>query len=72
MNGFITTLEQAEEFFRRCQEQQANTIEKRLEILNQMAKERLVFHQTEEQLNKRMNKKKVLVIKNGKQRSNSR
>ena len=63
MNGFLTTLEQAEEFFNRCLKKEAITLEERLAILKEMQKERRVFEQTEEQLKKRMEGKNVLKIK---------
>lgn len=62
-DGFITTAEFAEEFFRRCIEKEAVTMEERLKIMNDMKAERKVFPQTKEQIAKRVNGKNVLVVK---------
>lgn len=63
MEGYLTTVDQAEEFFRRCGEKKAETLEERLEILRQMGIEHRVFHQTEEQIKKRIKGKKVALVK---------
>lgn len=61
--GFLTTLEQAEEFFKRCLDKEAVTLPERLAILEQMQKERRVFAQSEKQLEARLNGKNVLRVK---------
>lgn len=63
MEGYLTTLDQAEEFFRRCSELKEDTLENRMAILKAMALERRAFHQSEEQIKKRVKNKKVLVVK---------
>ncbi len=65
MNGYLLTLDQTEEFFKRCIEQNAHTFQERLAIMKEMAKERRAFFQTAEQLTKRMKGKRVLKITNG-------
>lgn len=64
IDGYLTTVDQAEEFFRRCMENKAETLEERLEILRQMEIEHRVFPQTEEQIKKRIKGKKVLRVVN--------
>lgn len=61
--NFLTTVDQAFEFYKRCQEQGAETLEERIKIAEQMARERLVFKQTDAQLLKRLKGKKVLEVK---------
>lgn len=67
MSQYLTTLGQAEEFFKRCVERKAESREARLEILAEMAKERRMFAIDEKQLAKRLEGKKVLHIKNKKE-----
>lgn len=59
---FLTSPAQAEEFFRRCMEQKAETLEERLAVMEQMVKERRCFVQNEEQIKKRIKGKRVLRI----------
>lgn len=64
MSAFLMTLAQAEEFYRRCMEEKAETLEQRLEVMKKMIEERRAFPQTEEQVNKRLQGKKVLYVRN--------
>lgn len=61
--GFLMTVDQALEFYKRCEERKAVSYEERMLILEEMQKERRVFPQTEEQLAKRMKGKRVLKVK---------
>lgn len=63
MDGFLMTLDQALEFYKRCEELKADTKEKRLDVLIQMSKEHRAFPQTAEQLKKRIEGKNVLRVK---------
>jgi hypothetical protein len=60
---FLTTAKEAEEFFRRCIEQKAETEEARMKIIAEMVKERRMFPQTKEQVLKRMTGKRVLHVR---------
>ncbi len=72
MANFLLTVDQAIEFYKRCAEAKAETLEERLVIMKQMTEERRAFIQTTEQLEKRLKGKKVLQIKKGLPNDNSR
>lgn len=70
--GFLMTVAQLEEFYKRCEKNGATTLEEKTKVLEQMAYERAVFFQSSEQIEKRFAGKKVLRIKNKKGETDER
>lgn len=65
--SYLTTLDQAEEFFKRCMERNADSREARMKILEEMATERRVFALSEEALHKRLNGRRILKVEGKKE-----
>ncbi len=63
MNHYLTIAAEAEEFFLRVIALKEDTLENRLKILEDMAQERKVFKQTDEQIKKRITGKRILHVK---------
>ena len=61
--NFMLTVDTLEEFFKRVSLLKEDTIDARLQILEDMKKERLAFAQTDEQVIKRLKGKKVTHVR---------
>ena len=61
--NYLSTAAEMEEFFLRVMDLKEDTRENRIKILEDMVRERKAFHQTDEQIIKRIKGKKVLHVK---------